>query len=554
MNPLAHSRRQFLQFTGAAAVVAAGHRLVPAWFNAQAAAPAAQAVPPSLLGDLAFPEVARSHADALTVPEGFRAEVLLRRGDVLNPQGERYGDHNDFLTWLPRDERTAWLWCNHEDAQLELADGSWGATWTRERAAEFLRWQGGSAIRLERDRRGRWRPVLPHAENFRLDGLTTKIAFDGPAAGTLWVHGAREAIGTTSNCGGGLTPWGTVCTAEENFQETWGDPVLGTAPSQAAGFFPRPSEHYGYIVEVDLATRAAVKHTALGRFAHENVAFNTARDGRLVAYMGDDRNGECLYKYVSEERYEPAAGAANRRLLQRGTLYAADTERGRWRPLDPARTPALARAGFDRARICVHTRAAAKLAGATRLARPEDVEVHPETGEVYVALTAWQPGANDPRRPAYFKEAAGAIGALREAGGDAGAEEFDFRIFVPGGPDTGLAWPDNLAFTPERHLLVTTDFSVKPRPEPGGTQETFGNNFLVVVPTAGPAAGKVKRFAVAPRGAEFCSPTLSPDGEELWVNVQHPGGDSTAAEITSRWPDGGTSLPRSALVAIRRET
>lgn len=550
MIPLAHSRRQFLQFTGAAAVVAAGHRLVPAWFNAQAAAPAAKAL--SLLGNLDFGAVAISHADALTVPAGFKAEVLLRRGDVLNPQGERYGDHNDYLTWLPRDERTAWLWCNHENVQLELFEGGWDGRWTEARAAEFLRMQGGSAIRLERDGAGRWRPVLPHTDNFRADGLATKIALGGPAAGTSWVKGAREAIGTTSNCGGGLTPWGTVCTAEENYQETWGDPEMGVAPSPAAGFFPRPSEHYGYIVELDLATRAAVKHTALGRFAHENVAFNTARDGRLVAYMGDDRNGECLYKFVSDEKYEPAAGAANRRLLERGTLFAADTEKGRWLPLDPAQTPALARAGFDRARVCVHTRAAAKLAGATPLARPEDVEVHPLTGEVYVALTSWQPGKNEAKRPAYFKEAAGAIGALREAGGDAGAREFEFRIFVPGGAETGLAWPDNLAFTPEQHLLVTTDFSVKPRPEAGGTQAAFGNNFLVVVPTAGPAAGQVKRFAVAPRGAEFCSPTLSPDGGELWVNVQHPGGDSTATELTSRWPDGGTSMPRSALVAIRR--
>src|SRR5690606_17686609 len=114
-------------------------------------------------------------------------------------------------------------------------------------------------------------------------------------------------------------------------------------------------------------------------------------------------------------------GKANRRLLADGVLHVADTKRGRWIPLDPARQRVLRRHGFDVARVGVNTRTAAKLVGGTPLARPEDVEVHPVTGEVYVALTSWQPKGAKKQTEAYFPDVAGALGRLRERDGDAGA-------------------------------------------------------------------------------------------------------------------------------------
>ena len=113
-------------------------------------------------------------------------------------------------------------------------------------------------------------------------------AITGPAAGTRWVHGAREAVGMVGNCGGGLTPWGTFCTAEENFHECWGDPEMKDARPKFSQAVSRPNEHYGYICEIDPETGEFFKHTALGRFAHENVAFTLARDGRLDRWFAED--------------------------------------------------------------------------------------------------------------------------------------------------------------------------------------------------------------------------------------------------------------------------
>jgi secreted PhoX family phosphatase len=306
--------------------------------------------------------------------------------------------------------------------------------------------------------------------------------------------------------------------------------------------------------EIDPDTRELFKHTSLGRFAHENVAFTFARDGRLVAYTADDRVVQCLYKFISRDQYDPAAGKANRRLLEHGTLYVANTRKGHWLALDPTTNRVLRDRGFDAARVCVHTRTAAKLVGGTPLARPEDVEVHPVTGEVYVALTSWEAAGIDKSKVDYFAGVAGALGRLREADDDAGALEFKFNILIRGSKKSGLPWPDNLGFTESSHLIVATDFAIKHKPEKHSAQEYFGNNFLVVVPTSGPKKNRVIRFAVTPRGAEFCSPTLSLDRQELWLNVQHPGEDSPNLKtLTSNWPGGSDTVPKSAMVAIRRK-
>jgi secreted PhoX family phosphatase len=80
---------------------------------------------------------------------------------------------------------------------------------------------------------------------------------------------------------------------------------------------------------------------------------------------------------------------------------------------------------------------------------------------------------------------------------------------------------------------------------------TFGNNSLFVVPVKGPQAGQVIRVANAPTDAEFTGICFSPDGKTLFLSVQHPGENSpTLQELTSHWPDGGNSIPRSAVVCI----
>jgi secreted PhoX family phosphatase len=89
--------------------------------------------------------------------------------------------------------------------------------------------------------------------------------------------------------------------------------------------------------------------------------------------------------------------------------------------------------------------------------------------------------------------------------------------------------------------------------EQTGTQETF------IAAALGEA--KLKRFLVAPKGAEVTGITEADGGRTLFVNIQHPGELSAALSagkpLESLWPGnqgvGPQGRPRSATIVITRQ-
>ena len=360
---------------------------------------------------------------------------------------------------------------------------------------------------------------------------------------------------------------------------------------------PREAFRFGWIVEIDPRDpqRTPIKRSALGRFAHEGANTVVAPDGRVVVYMGDDDRFEHIYKFVSKGRFDPRKPQANRNLLDSGTLYVARFDangKGQWLPLvyDPA-GPLNAEAGFgSQAEVLIKARAAADVLGATPMDRPEDVETNPVTGKLYIACTrnesrtaaaeakpyagrtvAAGPDAANPRG----QNAWGHIIELQEARNDATAREFAWEVFLlAGDPNNGrlltrpeelraglaqgdtyfagygkaadlspIGSPDNLGFDAAGNLWVVTD----------GAQPTSTNNGCWVCPTTGPLRGRLQQFMSAPKGAEVCGCRFTPDGETLFLSIQHPGEGGTVLAPTSYWPDGGDrSQPRSSVIAIRR--
>ena len=160
---------------------------------------------------------------------------------------------------------------------------------------------GLSVVKLRRGRRaGSWRVA-------GLDNPTTAAStpphpfrVDGPAAGTARMQTSadpegRTVLGTLNNCSGGVTPWGTVLTGEENIDQYF-EASSGTLPAEYAesyeryGFQAEPERgwgsvdprfdltkepheafRFGWIVEVDPYDKKSTprKHTMLGRFKHE---------------------------------------------------------------------------------------------------------------------------------------------------------------------------------------------------------------------------------------------------------------------------------------------
>jgi hypothetical protein len=361
--------------------------------------------------------------------------------------------------------------------------------------------------------------------------------------------------------------------------------------------YPAESMKFGWIVEIDPLNpeRTIKKRTALGKFRHEGASTVLNGEGRPVVYMGDDASFEYFYKFVGNRRYDPNNPGDTDGLLDDGTLYVAklnDDGSGDWLPLVYRERPELTEANdfFSQADVVMRCREAADLLGATPLDRPEDVAVHPKDGRVYLACTQGiqrglrrplPPDAEEGTEPEPYPAADAAnprgpnpyghILEFTESGADAAADRFTWEVFLLAGDpgerglassaiagrigsavayyagrsdSTGLsafACPDNLGFDDAGNLWIVTD----------GAQPNGNNNGCFVCATEGPDRGAVKQFMSGPVGAEISGCTFSPDGQTLFLSIQHPGSGSSIEEPSSHWPDGGDSQPRSSLIAVR---
>jgi secreted PhoX family phosphatase len=312
--------------------------------------------------------------------------------------------------------------------------------------------------------------------------------------------------------------------------------------------------------------------------------------------MGDDEKFEYIYKFVTRDRFDAKNPAANRDLLDHGTLYAARFDAdgtGEWLPLvQNDRGPLNPAAGFaNQGDVVIKVRAAADLLGATPMDRPEDVEPSPISGRIYIPCTKSEdrgaPGDQDQwsgRKLDIGVNAAnprpdnrsGHIIEITEDGDDATATKFRWEVFLLAGnpaegryivdakelaagklasqdtyfagyPDraaqTRVHCPDNLGIDPQGRLWIVTDTDDRSHP----------NNGCFVVHTSGPQRGLLKQLASGPVGSEVCGCEFTPDARTLFLSIQHPGEGGTLDNPRSHWPDGNGLPARAALLAIERE-
>jgi len=555
--------------------------------------------------ELGFVSVPLSSADTVVVPHGYSAQVIAPWGDPVgiagnlpafrpdagntaDEQAAQMGMHHDGMHYFALDgSDRGLLVMNHEyiDDGLLHPDGT--ANWSAEKVRKGQAAHGVSVIEVARDG-DRWHVVRPSPYARRISTLTP-VAVGGPAAGHPLMRTAadpsgRQVIGTLNNCASGITPWGTYLTGEENFIIYFNGPERPDAHAARWGLtrrgvgmrwadhderfdavrHPNEPNRFGWIVEIDPMdpTSTPVKRTALGRAAHEGATVAVTREGRAVVYSGEDAVFEYVYKFVSRDRIAPGGAAANRALLDHGTLYVARFDadgRGRWLPLEHGLGPLTAEAGFaDQGEVVVKTRQASDLLGATKMDRPEWIAVDPTRREVYCSLTnnskrgtPGQPPADaaNPRD----RNTTGQVIRWQEDG-DFDGTAFSWSHFVlAGSPEQGgtiagdvFACPDGLWIDPRGMLWIQTDTS--------SSATGLGNNMMLV---AHPDTGEVRRFLTGPKECEVTGVTSTPDLRTLFVNIQHPGESTTSARndparpsAHSRWPDGGR--PRSATVVVRR--
>jgi secreted PhoX family phosphatase len=239
---------------------------------------------------------------------------------------------------------------------------------------------------------------------------------------------------------------------------------------------------------------------------------------------------------------------------------------GEWLPLVHGQGPLTAANGFaDQGDVLVNTRLAADAVGGTKMDRPEWGSVDPRNGMVYFTLT------NNTRRTAGNADPAnpragnifGHIIRWREAGDDHAATGFRWDIFMFSGDEaTGRigdrtltagnihGCPDGLWFDAAGRLWIQTDIGEGQQNR--GPHAVFGNNQMLC---ANPDTGEMRRFLAGPTGQEITGVVTTPDQRTMFVNVQHPGATTTAADwaagrTNSSFPGGGT--PRSATLVITK--
>ena len=519
------ARRDFMGFLGKGVVSAA---LLPPFISACS--------PVQRISEQTIPEmpwldgILPTSADELVMAKGLRSNLLIGYGEAISST-DTFGFNNDYTAFIPTSKDKGILWVNHEyPSHLFISGHISGQPFTKEEVDKELYALGGSILNVERFD-GEWK-VIQSSANKRINGHT-EIPFNWPHP----IAGSHSAIGTFQNCSGSVTPWGTILTCEENYQNVYGevDRKTGELDPEWRNYgwrdiYPRAPEHYGWVVEVDPLTGKSQKHIALGRFCHECARIVELEDKRLVVYSGDDENDEHFYKFISS-----VPGS-----LSEGTLYVANTEEGKWISMSYDEQVILQENFKNQTEVLVFCREAAKLVGASPLDRPEDIEIDPVTGHVLLACTNNKPKGNYDGQIMKFMEQDGKYDSL----------SFKSEVLYAGGVETGFSCPDNMAFDRRGNLWFTSDISGSKMNK--DNYAPFKNNGLYIVPRSGGQAGQVIQMMSGPTDSELTGPFFSPDGSTLFLSVQHPGERSKSLDsLTSHWPDGGDAIPRPSVVSIQ---
>ena len=337
--------------------------------------------------------------DDLIIPEGFTYDIIGSWGDKIGDS--RFGYNNDYLSYIETGENEGLLTINFEYISpliwvtsyqkvmgkslpfLEIASTFQSAAKSGISSQELLNKSplkkqiitiakeamidmGIGVISIRREPDGKWVRTNSKFDR-RITGISgledgRYLKSTGPAVAVFKKKGkgyddklGDRIIGSFANCAGGTTPWGTVFSAEENFQThvieavysdgTSVDPTQGNSvfigQKGVVGLgsaFGLAGNKYGWMVEVDPANPDdyGTKHTWLGRYRHEAVGIRVEANKPLAFYSGCDRRSGHLYKFVSKDIVKNPTDKSNSQLLTNGMLYGAKFNSdgtGSWIPL-----------------------------------------------------------------------------------------------------------------------------------------------------------------------------------------------------------------------------
>jgi len=428
--------------------------------------------------------------DSLILPEGFTYTILFQEefDSVTRADGKKFPakGYHDLSVFIPdpvSPETKGKLYISHESkyANADLGDG------------------GGATIFDIELIDGHWKVV---SEFNHVD--------------------FSNVGGTNRNCGGSISPNGTVFTCEEvwapNTSYLWAEGKGHTDTSFQHG---RPLwQNMGYMVEVDPQTNKAIKkHWKMGRFVHEDIHFTP--DGK-TAYLTDDNSPGIFFKYETKKAFD----------YNDGQLYAykqsADGESGEWITL-PMDTLSL-----------INCTKIAMEKGASMFIRHEWIQEI--NGKLYITETGednfdWADGIS------YGGTVPNYISANLNRGGTQYDDvfgrivEFDpstnkMRSYLEGGffgDSSGVfSNPDcntSVSIGTKTYMVICEDINWYDRARAGAEGENgkyvMNEVYFLDMSIQNPTVDDLMRFAVMPKGSEGTGAIFLPDGTMI-LNIMHP--------------------------------
>ncbi|MCR2832847.1 alkaline phosphatase PhoX [Parerythrobacter lacustris] len=391
-------------------------------------------------------------AALLDLPRGFSYKIVSKLGDAMD-DGGTVPDRADGMGCFDLGKGKIALVRNHELAADHDSGGASGPAFDTVA-----------------------RSLIP------LAGGTTTIVLDAKSLAVEKQY--RSLAGTIRNCAGGITPWGSWLTCEEN-------------TSKADG---RINKDHGWVFEVPAAAGRQVDPVplkAMGRFVHEAACVDPATG---IVYLTEDRNESLLYRFIPKVKGKLAEGGKLEALvLVDGSADTRNWDMVGFAPGSRRAARWIAMSDVEAPEDDLRLRGAAM--GAAVFARGEGIWM----GEGEMFFTATSGGA--------VKQ--GQIFRLTVGTGDA-PDMLD--LFFESTSAEQFAYGDNLTIAPDGHLIVCED----------QYSDTVNNHLRGITPD-----GQAYPFALLRTQTEPAGACFSPDGKVLFVNAYSP---TATLAITGPWP------------------